>query len=180
MKKSLSIKSIVVNALLAALYAVITILSGPLSFNGGSLQLRFSEILCLLVFFNPKYTLGVTLGCLLANIMSMYGWPDLVLGTFATFLTCILIILVAKTVKNLFLASLIPAIINGLIVPFVIFLYDTSIPLISFYWFSFLWVSLGEIIVVTIVGYPIFLLISKKYKGFFTLIDASINTNVKW
>ena len=96
MKKYFSVKMIVVNALVAALYAVISILSGPLAFNGGALQLRLSEALSLLVFFNPSYTLGITLGCLITNIMSFYGWPDLIIGTLATLFSCLFILIILK------------------------------------------------------------------------------------
>jgi uncharacterized membrane protein len=180
MKKYFSIKEIAINAIIAALYVVLSLISGPLAFVGGSLQFRLSELLNLLVFFNPVYTLGVTLGCLITNIISLYGWPDLVVGTLATLISCLLIWAESKFVKNLLLASLIPCVINATIVPIVIFLYDMSVNLSSFYWISFMWVGLGELIVCTLIGYPLVLLISKKYKNFYSLINATQNIGFKW
>ena len=180
MKKYFSVKTIVVNALVAALYAVISILSGPLAFNGGALQLRLSEALSLLVFFNPSYTLGITLGCLITNIMSFYGWPDLIIGTLATLFSCLFIVLISKTLKNLFLCSVVPCVFNAFLVPFAIYIADMSHGFNAVYWISVMWVGLGEIIVLIIIGYPLFLLLSKKYKGFYSLINAVQNMDYKF
>jgi len=180
MKRFFTVKVITTNALICALYVVLTLISGPLAFYGGSLQFRISEVLNLLVFFNPIYTIGVVLGCLLSNIISLYGWPDLVLGTFATLITCLAIIVVSKTIKSLLISSLMPVLFNALIVPIVIYLYDTSIPLISFYWVSFMWVCLGEVIVCGFIGYPLILTLAKKYKGFYDIISATNRYDLKW
>lgn len=180
MKKNFVIKSIAMNAIIAALYVVLSLISGPLAFVGGSLQFRLSEILNLLIFFNPSYIFGVSLGCLLTNILSLYGLPDLILGTLATVISGLLIILVSKTIRKLLIASLTPVIINALIVPFAIFLYDTSVPLYTFYWTSFMFVGLGELIVVTIIGYPLFLVLVKKIKTINKIIYITQNEDVKW
>lgn len=180
MKKNTLIKMIAINAIIAALYVVLSLISGPLAFVGGSLQFRLSELLNLLIFFNPTYIFGVSLGCLLTNIISLYGWPDLVFGTLATVISGLFIILISKTIKNLFLSSLMPAIINAIIVPFVIFLYDTSVPLYTFYWLSFAFVGLGELIVVTCIGYPLFLILVKKINGIKNVVYITQNEDVKW
>lgn len=180
-KKNITIQTIVINALIAALYAVITILCGPLSYNGGSLQLRFSELLNLLVFFNPTYTIGLTIGCLLSNIMSQYGLPDMIFGTLGTLLGCILIIIVRKTTKNLLLSGFMPCLTNSLIVPLIVYLYDTSMNMdATTYFIIFGWTFLGEFICIICVGYPLFLLLSKKYKGFYNLIDARTGKDFKF
>ncbi len=175
-RRNFTVKTIVANSLIAALYAVITIACGSLSYIGGSLQLRFSEILNLLVFFNPTYTLGLTIGCLLANIASIYTIYDVVLGTLGTLISCLLIVLVSKTIKNLFLSSVIPCFINGLIVPVIVYLSVAGTELTpSVYFIYFGWTFLGEFICITCIGYPLFLLLSKKYQGFYQLIDAKQN-----
>lgn len=101
MKKKNLLKNIALNGVIAALYVVLSLISGPLAFLGGAIQFRLSEILNLLIFFNPFYIFGVTLGCFLTNIISLYGWPDLIFGTLATLISGCLIIVVSKTIKKL-------------------------------------------------------------------------------
>ena len=93
-------RMIAANGLIAALYAALTIACGPLSYE--FMQFRFSELFNLLVFFNPYYTIGLTLGCLLANIFSSVGPIDIVFGTLTTLVACLLMILYSKFIKNLF------------------------------------------------------------------------------
>ena len=90
------------NALLAAVYAALTLGLAPLSY--GPIQIRFSECLTLLAFYNPKWIPGLTAGCFLANLGSPFGLPDMLLGTLATFLG----IWPMHRMKNPLLASLCP------------------------------------------------------------------------
>ena len=180
-KRNLTIKMIAANALIAALYAVITVICGPLSYVGGSLQLRFSEILNLLVFFNPIYSIGLTIGCLIANLVSLYGIFDIVFGTLGTLISCLLIVLISKTIKNLLLSSLIPCIINALIVPLIVYLYTPTMEMNALIYLTFFgWTFLGEFICIMCVGYPIILVSSKKYKGFNQLINSTQNFTYKF
>jgi len=71
----------VVNALVLALYIVLSI--GPASFNlaSGAIQFRLSESLNHLVVFNRKYIIGVVLGVVVFNaLFSPLGWIDVVFG----------------------------------------------------------------------------------------------------
>ena len=180
-KRNLTIKMIAANALIAALYAVITVICGPLSYVGGSLQLRFSEILNLLVFFNPIYSIGLTIGCLIANLVSLYGIFDIVFGTLGTLISCLLIVLISKTIKNLLLSSLVPCIINALIVPLIVYLYTPTMEMNALIYLTFFgWTFLGEFICIMCVGYPIILFSSKKYKGFGQLINSTQNFTYKF
>ena len=180
-KRNLTIKMIAANALIAALYAVITVICGPLSYVGGSLQLRFSEILNLLVFFNPIYSIGLTIGCLIANLVSLYGIFDIVFGTLGTLISCLLIVLISKTIKNLLLSGLVPCIINALIVPLIVYLYTPTMEMNALIYLTFFgWTFLGEFICIMCVGYPIILVSSKKYKGFNQLINSTQNFTYKF
>ena len=86
-RKTDIIKDMTANALIAALYAAFTIAIAPISY--GPIQFRFSEILVLLCFFNKKYTIGLTLGCLLANLYSPTASLDIPFGTAATLVACV-------------------------------------------------------------------------------------------
>ena len=180
-KRNLTIKMVAANALIAALYAVITVICGPLSYVGGSLQLRFSEILNLLVFFNPIYSIGLTIGCLIANLVSLYGIFDIVFGTLGTLISCLLIVLISKTIKNLLVSGLVPCIINALIVPLIVYLYTPTMEMNALIYLTFFgWTFLGEFICIMCVGYPIILVSSKKYKGFSQLINSTQNFTYKF
>ncbi len=136
-------------ALIAAAYAAITI---AFSFLGyGQVQFRISEILVLFAFIDPKYTTGLILGCILANLPSPLGVIDVVVGPIATLIAILFIIGVKKifgyNMKSLILASLGPVISNAVIVGLELtYLFQTP------FWINALYVGLGEFVVVTIAG----------------------------
>ena len=182
-KKYFTVKNIVLNGLIAALYAVVTIACGPLSYS--FMQFRFSELLNLFVFFNPTTTIGLTLGCLIANLVSTVGPWDILLGTLTTLVACIIMIIYSKFVKNLFTTGLIPCLLNAIVVPFTIYLscLGTSEEMLLepvIYFTMFGWVLLGEVVCIMGVGYPLFLLLSKKNPSFYKLIGATRNMDYKW
>lgn len=182
-KDFFSVKMITLNAFVAALYAVLTIVCYPLSYS--YMQLRFSELLNLLVFFNPSYALGLTVGCLLSNLMSSAGIFDITLGTLATLVSCLIMILFSKLTKNLFFSGLIPCIVNAITVPFIIYLassgtsdaFNLEAPI---FFIMGGWTFLGEFIAINIIGYTVFMLLSKKYKGFQQLFNANYNLDFNW
>ena len=135
-------------ALIAALYVALTYLSALLGLSGtNAIQLRFSEALCILPYFTAAAVPGVTVGCLLANILTFAAPMDILFGTLATLLGAIGTRLLRKW---RFLAPLPPILANTLIIPFVIrYAYvgvEESLP------FLFLTVGAGEILSVGVLG----------------------------
>lgn len=182
-KKYFSLKAIILNAFIGALYLVITIACAPLSYN--FIQFRFSEALMLLVFFNPSYTLGLTIGCYLSNLAFGLGILDQIFGTLATFVSCLLIILFSKFIKNLFFSSLIPSLVNAAVVPFVIIFSSFNTPDaftldLATYFMMFGFILLGEVVAISVVGYPLIYHLSKKYNGFYNLILATRNKEYRF
>ena len=109
-------------AIIAALYATTTLLLAPFSF--GAVQLRVSEALCLLPVLTPAAVPGLTIGCLIANLLGSGVWYDVIFGTLATFLAALL---TRKLAARPFAASLPPVVMNGLIVGTVVyFAYEYS------------------------------------------------------
>ena len=151
MNKKFSTKFIVRQGIIAALYAVLTLSFPNLSY--GVLQFRASEILTLTAFFNKEYIWGLTIGCFIANIFSPYAALDIVIGTFASFLAAYLM---SKS-RNIWVASIIPAISNILV--------GVQLYLISASEFGFFlttsYIMLSEIIIVTLIGVPIFKILIK-------------------
>lgn len=103
-------ENLVVNALIAAVYAALTMALAPFSY--GPIQVRISECMTLLAFLNPRWVPGLTIGCLLANLLSPFGMLDIIVGTLATFIAVYLM----KYAQNMFVASLSPVIVNGLLI----------------------------------------------------------------
>lgn len=165
MKKIFDTNTIVVNALIAAIYVVLNAVSAPIAF--GAIQFRIAEMLMLFVFFNKRYAFGVTLGCLLANLMSPFFILDIVFGTLATLLASLGIMFC----KHLWVAALIPVVCNAFIVAGVL----TSIG--EPYWMSVLTVGLGELGVMAI-SYIIMMML-RKNRGFFERIHANQNIDFK-
>lgn len=152
-------KFITRTALIAAAYAALTYLFAFMSYN--DIQFRISEILVLLAFIEPRYGLGLILGCVLANIASPLGVIDVVVGSFATFVAIMFIVTIRKTLgynkKALFIASLGPVISNALFVGLELtYLFSTPFVLNAFY------VAIGEFVVVTLAGTAVINSIMKK------------------
>ncbi|MDL2310760.1 QueT transporter family protein [Peptostreptococcaceae bacterium OttesenSCG-928-C18] len=145
MNKKFSTKLIVRQGIIAALYAVLTLAFPNLSY--GPLQFRASEVLVLLAFFNGEYIWGLTIGCFIANMFSPYI-SDIIVGTFASFLAAYLM----SKLKNIWIASLMPAIANILVG---IQIYVISNSKVAFF-LTTGQIMLSEIIIVTLIGVPVF------------------------
>ncbi len=140
---------IVRTAIVAALYAVLTIALAPISY--GLIQFRLSEVMTLLAFINPIYIAGLTLGTVIANYASQMGMLDMIFGTLATFIS---VYLISKT-KQIWIASLWPSLVNGVIIGTMLYklgFVPTGIGLIPAIGFVFF----GEFVVVTVIGVPLF------------------------
>lgn len=79
-----SVRKLVFTAMIGAIYAALTMALAPISF--GVLQLRISEVLCILPFFVPWTAWGLFVGCAIANLIGPYGILDVVFGSLATLL----------------------------------------------------------------------------------------------
>lgn len=84
--KKLSTRALVRCAMIAALYTAVSLALAPLSY--GAVQVRFAEALCLLTVLCPDAVIGVTLGCLLTNLLGSVP-IDAVFGTLATLLAAL-------------------------------------------------------------------------------------------
>ncbi len=177
----LDTKSIARNAIVAALYTALTYAFFFCSY--GQVQVRISEFMVLLVFFNPNYIYGLTIGCILSNIyapaMSAFCTPlDIVMGTAATIIALILISLS----RHLLIATLFPAVSNGFLLAweFTFIANTEGTGNAVLFWTNFGFVALGEIIAVSILGYALFRILTKKSKRFLSIIDAKQNLDYKW
>ena len=66
-------------ALVAALYVALTMTPPLNAISYGAYQFRISEMMNFMAFYKPKYIIGVTLGCMIANLFS-FGIIDVFVG----------------------------------------------------------------------------------------------------
>ena len=133
-KKLLKPRSLCMSAVIAALYAALTLLLAPISY--GPIQLRLSEALTLLPMLLPQAVPGLFVGCLIANLYTGM-LTDIIFGSLAT--------LIAATGtyflrKKPLLAAACPVFANGLIVGLTLALSFNLPPLLTM-----LEVAIGEI-----------------------------------
>lgn len=93
--KKLSVHRLTFTALLAAVYAALTVATGFMSY--GNLQLRIAEALCVLPAIFPFTTWGLFAGCILANLVSPAGMLDVVFGSLATLVSCCCISILGRS-----------------------------------------------------------------------------------
>ena len=131
-------------AIIAALYAALTLLLAPISY--GEMQIRLSEALTLLPVMLPEAVPALAIGCLLANVLGGCTIFDIVFGTLATLLAAICTRCLRSRLR---LASAMPVLFNGVIVGAVVhFAYAPVIPLPL----CMLSVALGEAISCMLLG----------------------------
>jgi uncharacterized membrane protein len=93
----LTLKQMVLNAMFAAIYVVVTIFLP----SYGPLQLRLSEMFAHLPVFNRKYAVGLIIGVALANIRSEFGIYDIIFGTLHTAISIWIVSLIIKESDSL-------------------------------------------------------------------------------
>jgi len=131
-------------AIIAALYAAMTLLLAPISY--GEIQVRLSESLTLLPILLPEAVPALAIGCLLSNVLGGCTIFDIVFGTLATLLAALC---TRRLRDHLRLASAMPVLFNGVIVGAVVHsAYAPVIPLPL----CMLSVALGEAVSCMLLG----------------------------
>ncbi|MCX7709682.1 MAG: QueT transporter family protein [Clostridia bacterium] len=139
-------------AIIAAMYAALTILLAPISY--GEVQVRVAEMLTVLSFFTPAAIPGLFVGCLISNIVGGYGLLDIIFGSLATLIAAYL----TRKMPNKILAPLPPVIVNAVIVG-IMLSYVLKLP----FWIPMGFVGLGQLISCYVLGYPL-MLVLERYK----------------
>ena len=143
-------------AILAALYAVLTHMQNILVPGSATwaIQFRVSEALCVFAFFTPAAIPGLTLGCLVFNLVSAAALPlDWAVGSLATFLAA----WTMWRLRNVTLRGyplpglLMPALFNALLVG-----WELSVYIGGAFWLNAVYVAIGEITVLLILGTAVY------------------------
>lgn len=110
----LPIKRMIRTALVAGLYVGLSLAFSAISF--GAVQVRIAEMLTILPFFFPETIISLTLGCLIVNVFSPFGWVDILGGTACTLLAALLTYVCRKIPSKLaaYWGMLPPILINAI------------------------------------------------------------------
>ena len=154
MKAKLNTRTIALSGIVAAVYAVITIV-WPLSY--GSVQFRLSEALCILPAFVPVTGIGLTVGCFVANLFSTVSALDIVIGTLATAIGC----LFTTRCKKVWTMPLPTVISNTVLVGAMLAWVYSPDALLQGFVVNAAGVAFGELVVLYALGVPLAVLLKK-------------------
>lgn len=148
-------------AMIAALYVVLTLVASSIDLASGNVQVRFSEALTILPFFTPAAIPGLTIGCLLSNLITGCVPLDILFGTIATLLGAVGSYALRG---HQWLVPLPPILANVIIVPWVLrFGYGMPLPIP----FMMLTVGIGEIVSCYVLGMILLFALKKPGKALF-------------
>lgn len=162
-KTSRTTRIITQAAVIAALNTVLTYaqyLLWPES-TSMAIQVRISEAMLVLAFFTPAAIPGMTIGCLLFNLTFAGTLPlDWLVGTLATLLAAQGMWMTRKITIHGYplLGLLLPAVTNGLLVGWELTYYIGE----ASFWYNALFVALGEVIALLVVGTVLFYAITRR------------------
>ena len=163
--KNPSVRRLAASAVLAAVYAALTMSTGFMSY--GSVQFRIAEALGVLPFFFPAASWGLFIGCLIANLLSPIGAADLIVGSLTTLAACLCTAVLGRTTVpgekpgwgRSVLTCLVPVVFNAVTVGALIAWYAAAEAGSAPFWLLFLSnaasVGFGEAVVMFVLGLPL-------------------------
>lgn len=157
MNRSFDTRKLAFAGMIAALYAVVTLLLRPISY--GEMQVRVSEALTLLPILTPAAVPGLFVGCLIANVLGSATIWDMVFGSLATLIAALI---TRRLRRKPALAALAPVVMNGLVVGLVLH-FTLNLPLLA----TMLWVALGEAVACYALGLPLLWALKKLPEKYF-------------
>lgn len=155
MRKFFSTRSLCLSAVIAALYAALTL--GFQAISYGAVQFRISEAMTLLPILFPEAVPGLAVGCLLSNLFNPMGATiyDIVFGTLATLIAAVL---TRRIRASIWVRALPPVVCNAVIVGLVL-TYAYGIDML---WMNMLTVGIGEAVVCYVLGVPMIKVMEKQ------------------
>lgn len=148
----LTTRALAASGIVAALYTALTLLFAPISF--AQIQFRISEALTLLPVMSAASVPGLFIGCLLANLVTGQPWQDVLFGSLATLAAAVL---TRRFRQKIWLAALMPVLLNALVIGAMLWLVYGLHPYISF-----LTVGAGQAAVCYLLGVPLVSLMKKR------------------
>lgn len=135
----MKIKTLVINALVAAMYLVVTAIIAPFGF--ANIQFRLSELFNHLIVLNKKYFFGIVIGVLLANFFFAPMKQDMIFGVLHTAISLGITLFFTKFISNKIVLMFINTVVfsfNMFIIAYMLKIY-ANLPEA----FMFLWLTTG-------------------------------------
>ena len=143
-------------AIIAATYVALTLVARVFGLDAGAIQIRISEMLCILPAFIPAAIPGLYVGCLLSGVLTAAHWLDILVGPVATLIGAVGTYWLRR---YKWIAPVPPVLANALIIPFVLaygYGLEQAIPLMM------LTVGIGEIISAYVLGLVLYFSLRKR------------------
>ncbi len=159
MKKVFTTRFIAQAGIIAAIYVALVLVFAPISF--GPVQFRIAEALTVLPYFTPAGIPGVTIGCLIGNLLGRGEPLDIIFGTLATLIGAFGSYALRR---DKWLVPIPPILSNTIIIPWVLrfaFGVPDAIP------YLMLTVGAGEVLAIYVLGMILLLMLERLPKNYF-------------
>ena len=174
----ISTRKIAFAGIIAALYAALTIALSFISY--GPIQFRVAEALCILPFFFPFSIWGIFIGCIVANLLSVYPL-DIIVGAVASLLAALCTMQIGKLGRERLsvkaFACFPPVIINAVFIGALIAYYNVGAGEADAFFPAFiingLQVGFGQLVVLYALGLPLMIYMPKTriFKKYWNLLS---------
>ena len=155
----MKLKTLLINAVIAALYFVLTATVAPFGFT--NIQFRISELFNHFIVFNKKFFWGIIGGVFLANLFLSPTKVDLIFGLSHTIISLCITMLFARVIKN----KLTLMFINSVVFSFNMFIiaYMLKVFLRLEGTFMFLWITSGiSEFIMMVIAIPVVYFLQKR------------------
>lgn len=155
----MKLKTLLINAVIAALYFVLTATVAPFGFT--NIQFRISELFNHFIVFNKKFFWGIIGGVFLANLFLSPTKVDLIFGLSHIIISLCITMLFARVIKN----KLTLMFINSVVFSFNMFIiaYMLKVFLRLEGTFLFLWITSGiSEFIMMVVAIPVVYFLQKR------------------
>ena len=139
-------RNIVFGGMTAALYVVLTIVAAAFGLASGAVQVRLSEALTILPVFSAAAIPGLTVGCVLANLITGCLPWDVVFGSLATLIGAV----GTRMLRDKPMLAWIPPVISNMVIVPIVLMKVYGLP--DAWWYLTLTVGAGEVISCGVLG----------------------------
>lgn len=139
-------RNLAFGGVIAALYVVLTLVANAFGLASGAIQVRISEALTILPVFTNAAIPGLTVGCVLANLITGCAPWDVVFGSLATLIGAV----GTRLLKKHPYAAWIPPVVSNMVIVPIVLQRVYGVP--DAWWYLVLTVGAGEVISCGILG----------------------------